>query len=99
MEIIRNAMAGTMESSDIQINLEPGQTDSIEIYLKSAVEKQYGDQIRTLIRETLRALGVSKGIVRAVDKGALDCTIRARVQTAVSRACDASQTQAGRLLS
>ena len=99
MEIVRNAMAGTMESSDIQINLEPRQTEGLEIYLKSAVEKQYGDQIRSLIRETLQNLGVSACIVRAVDKGALDCTIRARVQTAVGRACENSELQAARILS
>lgn len=98
MEIKKHAMAGTMESSDIQINLEPGPA-GLEIYLKSAVEKQYGDHIRNLIRDTLQKLGVTKGIVRAVDKGALDCTIRARVQTAAGRACEVEGLQAGRLLS
>lgn len=99
MEIVRHAMAGTMESSDIQINLEPNSAEEIEIYLKSAVEKQYGDQIRTLIRDTLVKLGVTRGIVRAVDKGALDCTIRARVQTAVNRAAEAQAVQSGGRLS
>lgn len=99
MEITKNSTAGTMESSDIQINLEPRQTEGHEIYLKSAVEKQYGDQIRALISETLRNLGISKCIVRAIDKGALDCTIRARVQTAVNRGCESSELKIVRRLS
>lgn len=99
MEIQRNAMAGTMESSDIQINLEPNEGDGLEIYLKSAVEKQYGDHIRKLIGETLKRFGITRGIVRAVDKGALDCTIRARVHTAACRACEGIEIESGRRLS
>jgi citrate lyase subunit gamma (acyl carrier protein) len=85
MHIKTSAVAGTMESSDIMITVEPGNA-GIEIDLQSSVEKQFGRAIRELIRETLTGLGISNVRITAVDKGALDCAIRARVKTAVCRA-------------
>ena len=38
------------------------------------------------IDETLTGLGVTDAVVDATDKGALDCTIRARVTAAAVRA-------------
>jgi citrate lyase subunit gamma (acyl carrier protein) len=85
VEILQNSLAGTMESSDIMINLSPG-SSGIEIELQSIVEKQFGQEIRRAITETLDSLQVKNVRVQAVDKGALDCVIRARVKTAVYRA-------------
>ena len=85
MRIHQTAIAGTMESSDIMITLEPG-AHGIEIDLLSTVEKEFGDAIREEITNTLNVMGIETAKVSAVDKGALDCTIRARVKTAVSRA-------------
>lgn len=79
-------IAGTLESSDITISLEPNEGKGIEIQLKSTVERQFGNQIRKVIKERLEELGVSDVLVRANDKGALDCTIKARVTAAVGRA-------------
>jgi citrate lyase subunit gamma (acyl carrier protein) len=87
MEIIRTSVAGTLESSDIMISMEPA-FRGIEIELQSIVEKQFGRDIDRAIRETLADLRVEHARVKAVDKGALDCTIRARVKTAVYRAGD-----------
>ena len=50
--------------------------------------QQYGRQIEKVIRETLSELGVEKARVEAVDKGALDCTVRARTAAAVHRAAE-----------
>lgn len=86
MEIIKSSMAGTVESSDILIMLEPKDESGIEIQLQSSVEKQFGRQIRKVILETLVKLGVENVKIIATDKGALDCTIKARVQSAVFRA-------------
>jgi citrate lyase subunit gamma (acyl carrier protein) len=85
MEIRKTVVAGTLESSDIMITLAPGQ-DTIEIDLTSSVEKEFGDAIREEITKTLTDMGIESAKVTAVDKGALDCTIRARVKTAVCRA-------------
>ncbi|OJG79266.1 citrate lyase acyl carrier protein [Enterococcus pallens] len=70
------------------ITLDPHEGSTIEIELDSSVEKQFGDQIRQVIKETLEKLGITSAKVVAVDKGALDCTIQARTVTAAYRAAD-----------
>lgn len=87
-ERIRRASAGTLESSDAYVELEPG-TGKIEIQLDSVVERQFGDHIRQVVMEVLQAQGVTNARVKLVDRGALDCVIRARVETAVERAKEA----------
>lgn len=84
MEIEKAAIAGTLESSDCMVTVEPGE-GSVELELESAVIRQYGRQIRKIALETLDRLGVQDAKVRIVDKGALDCTIKARVEAAVYR--------------
>ena len=68
--------------------MEPG--DGISLELTSSVMNQYGRQIKATILETLERLGVENASVTVVDKGALDCTLKARVECAVYRSCDAS---------
>jgi citrate lyase subunit gamma (acyl carrier protein) len=75
-----------MESSDIMVTLSPNEGKGIEVELNSPVEKQFGREMREVIRKTLEGLGVGDAKVTAVDKGALNCVIRARVKTAVYRA-------------
>ena len=90
MEIVKPAMAGTLESSDAQIMVEPGE-NGIELFLKSSVMNQYGRQIRETVLETLDRLSVTDAKVSVVDKGALDCTLKARVECAVFRSADAAE--------
>ena len=87
MTIIKPAVAGTLESSDCMVTVEPG-AGQVELDLDSTVIRQYGKQIRRVIHETLDRLEVSDARVTVVDKGALDCTIKARVECAVFRAND-----------
>lgn len=84
MEIKKPAVAGTLESSDCQVTVEEGE-GGIEFSLDSAVINQYGNQIRKVAYETLNNLGVDNVKLSIVDKGALDCTIRARIEAAVYR--------------
>lgn len=91
MEIKKSAVAGSVESSDILIVIEPTTTQTIELTLDSSVEKQFGKQIRAVILETLNHLGVTQAKITATDKGALDCTIKARTLTAVHRAAEQEQ--------
>ena len=83
---IKNAVAGTLESGDIMIQIAPG--DGLQVDLQSSVAAQFGRQIKALITETLTGLGIDNAYVKATDKGALDCTIRARVTAAAVRATD-----------
>ena len=86
--IEKSAMAGTLESSDAQVTVEPG--EGIEIEIESSVLNQYGRQIRQTVLETLDRLEVKDGKVIVIDKGALDCTIKARVECAVFRSSNTS---------
>ena len=83
MEIVRSASAGTMESSDAYVEIEPAQT--LQDELESVVQEQFGDEIRRVVGEVLQESGVEKASVRVIDRGALECVIRARVETAILR--------------
>ena len=85
MEVKGTAMAGTLESSDAQVTIEPG-INGIELSIESSVINQYGKKIRATVLETLERLEVKDAKVTVVDKGALDCTLKARVEGAVFRA-------------
>ncbi len=86
MELLKASTAGTLESSDVYIVLEPNSDSSVNIKLDSVVEKQFGDEIRKLVYATLEKYNV-KGInLDITDKGALDCTILARLTTVLKRA-------------
>ena len=80
---MKEATAGTLESGDIMITIGPG--EGMQIDLQSSVATQFGRQIRAVITETLENLGITDAHVQAIDKGALDCTIRARVTAAAVR--------------
>lgn len=88
MKILSSAMAGTLESSDCMVTVEPG--EGVSLSLSSSVMNQYGRQIKATVLETLERLGVENANVTVVDKGALDCTIKARVECAVFRSCGGS---------
>lgn len=84
MKIMKNATAGTMESSDVYVEIEPG-TDGIRLQLESVVAQQFGESIKAVVREVLQEQGIENANVRVVDRGALECVIRARVETAIIR--------------
>ena len=84
MEIKKIASAGTMESSDVYVEIEPGY-GQLEICLESVVKVQYGPAIEATVREVLQEQGVTDACVRVNDRGALDCVIRARVEAAILR--------------
>lgn len=87
---MRPAMAGTLESSDVQITLRPNHGAGIRIDLKSDVEAMFGHAIRETVCAVLAEFGVVDAWVDVNDKGALDFAIRARMQCAVCRATGVS---------
>ena len=84
MELKTCASAGTMESSDVYVEIKPCDA-GIKIELDSVVEKQFGKQIRETVCDVLAQTGIENADVRIVDRGALECVIRARVETAIMR--------------
>ena len=57
MDILKSAVAGSLESSDVQVTIEPGQ-DGISVDISSSVLRQYGRQIKKVVLETLERLDV-----------------------------------------
>ena len=86
MEIKKSAVAGTLESSDAMVTVEPNAEGSgIQFELDSVVINQFGNSIRKTVMETLDRLDVKDVKISIVDKGALDCTLKARVEGALFR--------------
>ena len=87
MEILKSASAGTLESSDAYVEISPA--DCLTLEIESVVKGQFGEEIEKATREVLAECGIDKANVRVVDRGALECVIRARVETAAVRAKEA----------
>ena len=83
MKILKPAFSGTMESSDAYVEIQP--SDALDIQIESVVKQQFGDKIDAAVRDVLTECGVEAAAVRVVDRGALECVLRARVETAVKR--------------
>ena len=83
-EVLKPASAGTMESSDALVELEPAQGRQIQ--LTSVVEAQCGDAIRAVAEELLDRFSLTDVCLRIDDRGALECVLRARIETAILRA-------------
>ena len=83
-EVLKPASAGTMESSDVLVELVPA--EGREIQLTSVVDAQFGDSIRAVADEMLNQFDLQNVCLRIDDRGALECVLRARIETAILRA-------------
>ena len=84
MKIVKKGVAGTMQSSDLMVFVEPA--DSLKVEIESTVIKQFGHLISAKVEEVLAKNGVKAGYIRLTDRGALDYAIEARIETALQRA-------------
>jgi citrate lyase subunit gamma (acyl carrier protein) len=84
VSIAKKAQAGTMQSSDLMVFVEPA--GELDIEIESTVKRQFEHLIRAKVEDVLRAQGVTSGRVRVNDRGALDYAIQARLETALARA-------------
>ena len=87
MNITTQAMAGTLESNDVLVTVSPWE-EGIELALSSIVLHQFGEQIKQAALDTARELGVTAARIELNDHGAVECTIKARVETALRRASE-----------
>ena len=85
MEIAKPAWAGSLESNDCLVNLHPLADGSVQVVVESIVEAQFGERIEAVAREVLAAMKIAGARLHIQDKGALECTLRARVEAAVLR--------------
>lgn len=87
MKIVKTAQAGSLESCDILVTVEPVKDGSgIQIALDSPSAKQFGEMIHAEIIEVVNKLGIKDVKISAIDKGSLSYCIRARTETALIRA-------------
>lgn len=90
MKIVRDAVAGTLESNDVLVSVSPGK-GRLEVEVDSIVLEQFGENIQEAALAAAHEAGVTDAHIGLQDRGALDCTIRARVETALRRAGEAAQ--------
>jgi citrate lyase subunit gamma (acyl carrier protein) len=88
LELKKPAVAGTLESSDIQISMAPNPGKGIEIELDSVVKMQFGDSILATVRRLLEEFEIAEARISLNDKGAIDAVIAARMQTVICRAAE-----------
>ena len=87
MKIIKKAQSGSFESSDIIVLIEPVAKDKgRHIEIDSTVMLEYGESIERLILQKLDDYAISDIHLIVKDKGALEPTINARLETAIIRA-------------
>jgi citrate lyase subunit gamma (acyl carrier protein) len=80
------SQAGTFESSDVIFLIEPLPQDSgRKIELFSTVLHQYGESFNKIVVEMLDQYEITDIHLIARDKGALEPTIKARLETALRR--------------
>lgn len=84
MRILKEAVAGSLESCDCLVMVKP--FDSLKVEIDSIVMERYGRRIREVVEEVIREMGVDKGYFKVQDRGALDYCLRARVKSAIRRA-------------
>ena len=89
MIITKHAAAGTLESCDVLITVKPA--EKIEIVVESTVQEVFEQDIINCVKDTLEKLEVTAARILVQDKGAFDCTISARVETAVLRSQEGVQ--------
>jgi len=85
MAEFKTAMAGSLESNDALVLLREQTTEEPVIEVHSIVEKQFGRQILESAADVLKQFNLRGVHVSIQDKGAYDCTIRARVEGAILR--------------
>ncbi len=88
MQIQGRAMAGTLESNDVMVTVSPA--EGLEVQVASIVLNQFGKELKRVALDTARQLGAERALIELDDRGAVECTVRARVETALTRAKEAT---------
>lgn len=88
MDIRKPSVCGSLQSNDCLVEVMPADTLRIELF--SPLEDRFGAHMTAAAQAAAEALGVTGARIRITDKGALDCTIRARTAVALMRASEAT---------
>jgi len=86
MKIKEKAQAGSFESSDVLVLIEPAEGQKgRDIEISSTVMLQYGDSLKAEINKVLDQFKIEDVRMVVHDKGALTATLHARIETALKR--------------
>lgn len=86
MKPLTSSQAGTFESSDLIVLIEPmDDNDGRKIEIESIVLLQYGDNLKSIVNEMLDQYKLTNIHLIIKDKGALEPVVRARLETAILR--------------
>lgn len=88
MEIKKMASAGSLESSDVLVTIEPNQEQKINLTINSPFIRQFGHQMKAIALTTLQNLQVTNCNLVIQDQGAIDEVLIARIITALERAAE-----------
>ncbi len=90
MNGVKNSVAGSLESSDVLVTVGSrgggGKTNST---WRASSSNSSGRVSASVVEEVVAASGIKGAAVRIQDRGALECTLRARLETALERALKA----------
>lgn len=84
MKIKNIAIVGSLESNDVMITIEPLENE-LEISIESIVYDQFNGEIRKAVKDVCDEFGVKQAKIKVNDRGALECTIKARMEAAILR--------------
>ena len=83
------AQSGTFESSDVIFLIEPLPDNSgRKLEISSTVMQQFGESFHQIVVDMLDHYNLTDIHLIAKDKGALEPTIKARLETAIKRSLD-----------
>lgn len=82
--MLNTASAGTLESSDCLVTVSPAEKLTLEY--KGANSEVFAERTRRLVESAAKRCGVNGAEILIQDQGALEITIKARLETAFLRA-------------
>ena len=85
MVLLNTASAGTLESSDCLVTVSPA--EKLKLEYKGANSEVFAERTMMLVENVLKRYGLGGAEISIQDQGALEITIKARLETALSRAC------------
>lgn len=84
MLLLHTASAGTLESSDCLVTAAPG--DGFALDYRGANSAVFAKRTERIVREMLESHSVAGAKISIQDQGAIEITIKARLETALLRA-------------
>lgn len=82
--LLHTASAGTLESSDCLVTVSP--SEKLDLEYKGANSTVFAERTLCLVESVAKEYGIKGATISIQDQGALEITIRARLETALERA-------------